>query len=122
MTHHWPGNVRELRNVIERALILETASEIRAASLPDFQPETRLHKGAAPKASGAESLDDLLADFERELIGNMLEQNHSSLAKTAEQLKITRHALRYRMLRLNLSAEPEDEADKASPASKETSP
>src|SRR5437763_14814360 len=27
LTHHWPGNVRELRNVIERALILETAAE-----------------------------------------------------------------------------------------------
>ena len=24
LSHHWPGNVRELRNVIERALILET--------------------------------------------------------------------------------------------------
>ena len=46
---------------------------------------------------------------------------NSSLAKTAEQLKITRHALRYRMLRLNLSAEAEDEADKASPAGKEAS-
>src|SRR5437016_6333690 len=27
MGHHWPGNVRELRNVIERALILETSGE-----------------------------------------------------------------------------------------------
>src|SRR6185295_14112544 len=35
--HHWPGNVRELRNVIERALILETTTEIQPESLPDFQ-------------------------------------------------------------------------------------
>src|SRR3954470_15630592 len=27
--HHWPGNVRELRNVIERAVILETSEEIQ---------------------------------------------------------------------------------------------
>src|ERR1044071_5952147 len=27
LSHHWPGNVRELRNVIERALILETQRE-----------------------------------------------------------------------------------------------
>src|SRR6266513_235488 len=26
--HHWPGNVRELRNVMERAVILETTEEI----------------------------------------------------------------------------------------------
>ena len=44
LAHHWPGNVRELRNVIERALILETTREIQPASLPDFQVEARLQK------------------------------------------------------------------------------
>ena len=34
LTHHWPGNVRELRNVIERAVILETTEEIHPANLP----------------------------------------------------------------------------------------
>ena len=48
MSHHWPGNVRELRNVIERALILETTSEIQPGSLPDFQIEGRLHKTEGP--------------------------------------------------------------------------
>jgi DNA-binding NtrC family response regulator len=109
MSHHWPGNVRELRNVIERALILESTAEIQPASLPDFQLEARLHKGGAPKASGNESLDEILANFERELITAMLEQNHFSLSKTAEQLKISRHALRYRMQRLNISAGEEEE-------------
>ena len=33
----------------------------------------------------------------------MLEQNHFSLTRTAEQLKISRHALRYRMQRLNIA-------------------
>ncbi len=41
-------------------------------------------------------------DFERELITGVLEQNHFSLTRTAEQLKISRHALRYRMQRLNM--------------------
>ena len=45
-----------------------------------------------------------MANFERELITAMLEQNHFSLTKTAEQLKISRHALRYRMQRLNIAA------------------
>ena len=52
LSHHWPGNVRELRNVIERALILETTSEIQPGSLPDFQLEGRLHKTAAPRTGG----------------------------------------------------------------------
>jgi DNA-binding NtrC family response regulator len=122
LSHHWPGNVRELRNVIERALILETASEIQPPSLPDFQLEGRLHKTAAPKLTGTESLDDRMANFERELISAMLEQNHFSLTRTAEQLKISRHALRYRMQRLNIAAGTDAEEDTATFEKKTPSP
>jgi DNA-binding NtrC family response regulator len=108
--HHWPGNVRELRNVIERAVILETAPEIQPGSLPDFHLEGRLRKvESAPIAAGDQSLDELMADFERQLINNTLEQNRYNLSKTAEQLKISRHALRYRMQRLNMSTDQNGE-------------
>ncbi len=109
LAHHWPGNVRELRNVIERALILETSPEIEPGSLPDFELEGRLHKAAPQKTVPNGSLDEIMAAYERQLINSLLEQNHFSLAKTAEQLKISRHALRYRMQRLNLSGGAEDE-------------
>ena len=112
LSHHWPGNVRELRNVIERALILETTTEIQANSLPDFQLEARLHKSpAAARSAFGGSLEEIMTTFERELITGILEQNHFSFAKTAEQLKISRHALRYRVQRLNISAgtEPDEE-------------
>src|SRR6267154_1292267 len=59
LMHHWPGNVRELRNVIERALILETAAEIQPESLPDFQLEARLHPANLPKATAGGSLDEM---------------------------------------------------------------
>ena len=109
MAHHWPGNIRELRNVIERAVILETSEEIQASSLPDFQLETRLKKGDTTPTAGGRSLDDLMAHYERELITSMLEQNHFSLTKTADQLKLSRHALRYRMQRLNITTGLEDD-------------
>ena len=55
LSHHWPGNVRELRNVIERALILETTSEIQPGSLPDFQlggpPAQRRRRQSSPARS-----------------------------------------------------------------------
>jgi DNA-binding NtrC family response regulator len=114
--------VRELRNVIERALILETTSEIQPGSLPDFQLEGRLHKTIAPKLTGAESLDDRMANFERELITAMLEQNHFSLTRTADQLKISRHALRYRMQRLNIATSTDAEEDTATFDGKAPSP
>jgi DNA-binding NtrC family response regulator len=111
LSFHWPGNVRELRNVIERALILETSSEVQPNSLPDFQLEARLHKTPVPKPAPTGSLDEIMAQYERDLIAALLEQNHFSLAKTAEQLKISRHALRYRMQRLNISGGAETEDD-----------
>jgi DNA-binding NtrC family response regulator len=109
LAHHWPGNIRELRNVIERAVILETSEEIQASSLPDFQLETRLRKGDTTPTAGGRSLDDLMAHYERDLITSMLEQNHFSLTKTADQLKLSRHALRYRMQRLNITTGLEDD-------------
>src|ERR1039458_3460694 len=102
LSHTWPGNVRELRNVIERALILETTHEIQASSLPDFQVETRLQKTTSTQAAPNESLDDALARLERELITHVLEQNDFNPTRTAERLKLSRHSLRYRMQRLNM--------------------
>src|SRR5436190_14828454 len=71
--HHWPGNVRELRNVIERALILETTPEIQRTSLPDFHLETRLRKSELSSALAGGSLEEALFNFERDLILSRLE-------------------------------------------------
>jgi DNA-binding NtrC family response regulator len=88
--------------VIERALILETSREIQAASLPDFAIESHLQKGGALTPAPDESLDAALERLEREIINNTLEQNSFSLTRTADRLKMTRHALRYRMQKLNM--------------------
>jgi len=121
MAHHWPGNVRELRNVIERAVILETTEEVQPISLPDFHLETRLRKGEFPSLLAGNSLEEALFNFERDLILSRLEQNHYSLAKTADQLKITRHALRYRMQRLNVNIDAGPDEDTVVPTRKDFS-
>ncbi len=102
LAYRWPGNVRELRNAIERALILEPLREIQPSSLPDFQVETRGQKAAPVQAAPDESLDAALMRVERELITDALERNSFSLTRAAEQLKLTRHSLRYRMQRLDM--------------------
>jgi DNA-binding NtrC family response regulator len=122
MGYHWPGNVRELRNVIERALILEKSNEIQPTSLPDFQLEARLHKSGGPKLVASGTLDEMMARYERELITALLEQNHFNLAKTSEQLKISRHALRYRMQRLNIAEPADSEPQPAGSGAKLDSP
>jgi DNA-binding NtrC family response regulator len=99
--HHWPGNVRELRNVIERAMILETSAEIQSGSLPNFQFETGLRKGGVRVETGL-GLEETLEQVARDMIVRVLERYQYNLAKSADELKITRHALRYRMSRLGI--------------------
>jgi len=120
LTHHWPGNVRELRNVIERAVILETTEEIHPANLPEFHLETRLRKTELPVVPSGQPLDEVMSNFEKEFILNTLEQTRYNLTRTAELLKISRHALRYRMTRLNIHTEGEDETP--APRGKESAP
>ena len=121
MSHHWPGNVRELRNAVERAVILETKIQIQPESLPDFHVEAQLNKQPIPNPPSPQSLDEAMSHFERELIGSTLERHHFSLTKTAEQLKISRHALRYRMNRLNIGTDALMEEDPAVQPGKEVS-
>jgi len=64
------------------------------------------------------TLDEMMARYERELISSLLEQNHFNLAKTSDQLKISRHALRYRMQRLNIAEAEESLEEPASSATK----
>ncbi|MEO8427258.1 MAG: sigma-54 dependent transcriptional regulator [Verrucomicrobiota bacterium] len=121
LSHHWPGNVRELRNAVERAVILETKVQIQPESLPDFHVEARLNKQPVANLPSAQSLDEAMSHFEHELIASTLERHHFSLTKTAEQLKISRHALRYRMNRLNISTDALMEEDPAVQPGKEIS-
>jgi len=117
LAHSWPGNVRELRNVLERAVILETADEIRPASLPDFEVESRLRQGDIPAAAvgggSTGALSESLVQFERELILAAINRSGGNLTKAAAQLDLSRHALRYRMSRLSLQVDGgvDDEAE-----------
>ena len=106
LAHHWPGNIRELRNAIERAVILETMDTVQPGSLPSFQLETRLRKAPTPGSpSASQSLDDAIMNYERDLILSTFEQYNYNLTRAAEQLKLSRHALRYRMQRLNIQTD-----------------
>jgi DNA-binding NtrC family response regulator len=115
LAHHWPGNVRELRNALERAVILETTAEILPESLPDFRVETRLRRTSTPAVDVAAPLDDQLAAYERDLILRVLAQNGFNLTRTAEQLKISRHQLRYRTQRLNIQTSDGADDETSSP-------
>ncbi len=107
LAHSWPGNIRELRNVIERAVILESHVEVQPGSLPDFEVESRLRRpeagrhGQAPSLAG--TIGDHLITYERDLIQSAVQQSGGDLDAAAAQLGLSLPALRFRMARLQLS-------------------
>jgi DNA-binding NtrC family response regulator len=98
LDYRWPGNVRELRNVIERAILLESDEWI----LPEHLPveivstggssarvlETRLH---------AEGGVTTLAQAERIAIEMALAQAAGNKTRAAEALGISRQTLRTKL-------------------------
>ena len=107
LSHQWPGNVRELRNVMERAAILEGTDEVQPENLPDFELEARLSGSEVGGDISDEINHDLgfaesVSVFEKKLIQSALEKNQFNVNRSAELLKMTRHALRYRMQQLGV--------------------
>jgi DNA-binding NtrC family response regulator len=88
--HDWPGNVRELRNVIERAILLETTDKIGLSSIiidPIDSDETP-HPGF-----GRSGKDFSLEKAERELIARALHETGWQKTQAAALLGITRATL-----------------------------
>jgi len=105
LAHRWPGNVRELRNVLERAILLESDEWI----LPEHLPveivsvggsgprvlETRLH---------AEGGVTTLAQAERIAIEMALAKAGGNKTRAAEALGISRQTLRTKLKEYRIDA------------------
>jgi len=99
----WPGNVRELRNAIERAVALCEADAIELSDLPASVVRTeRIEALRAALREGRLGLEEALADFERALLLEALEETGWNQTRAAERLGTTRRALKLRMDRLDL--------------------
>jgi transcriptional regulator with PAS, ATPase and Fis domain len=88
--HDWPGNVRELRNVIERAILLETTDKIGLSSIAISPTEW----GEASGFSASRRIKDFsLAKAERELICRALQETGWQKTRAADLLGISRATL-----------------------------
>jgi two-component system response regulator AtoC len=94
--YSWPGNVRELENVLERAVILCQGTVVTAQDLPSLREQL-----TPPALSGdAFRLPPggiVLADVEKALIQQALEQSHQNKSQAAKLLGLSRTQLRTRM-------------------------
>ncbi len=109
LNHSWPGNVRELRNAVERAVIMERTQEIQASSLPEFHKSPGVASGKVyPELELPVDIEKELDEFEKYLILKSLRHSERNISKAAAVLGISRHALRYRMKRLDLLHHADD--------------
>ncbi|MBF0202923.1 MAG: sigma-54-dependent Fis family transcriptional regulator [Desulfamplus sp.] len=98
----WPGNVRELENLIERAVILSTGSQITPADLP---PQIRkgissqLNLEGIPENAG---LNETLAAVEKRMLQKAMAQAGNIQTKAAEILGIGKSGLNQKLKKYGL--------------------
>ncbi len=102
-SYAFPGNIRELRNMIERAMIL---AESTVLGVEDFPNLSAKHPMPPLVNSGGLSAGSLnLAETEKHLLLQALEQTGGVKSKAAEILGISRESLRRRMEKHGLEME-----------------
>jgi DNA-binding NtrC family response regulator len=103
--YQWPGNVRELVNVVERAIVLTKRNVIGIEDLA----ETIRRGGSIPEAlqsrTGGANLKAALANPERQIIIDALENNGWNRQNTAEMLGINRTTLYKKMKKYGIAFE-----------------
>ena len=112
--YSWPGNIRQLKNVIERAVLIESEDWIEVEDLnltDDTKNEEPISSLSKSKTASKEIFGQFrfptkglpLEDIERNIILRALDKAGGNLSKAARLLKISRGKLRYRMEKLQIS-------------------
>jgi DNA-binding NtrC family response regulator len=105
MDHNWPGNVRELENVVERAVVLASEATVPVDVLPDHLLQAggmRIRRDDTGSLPPDASLFELVADFERKKIIEVLEGANWSQTEAAEALHIPLSTLNQKIKRLSI--------------------
>jgi two-component system response regulator HydG len=102
--YRWPGNVRELKSAVERAVIIETQSEIRLESLPiELQGASPLRLTSASdvdlaQLSYREAVDASREETNRRYLEAVLRRFRGDVSAAATHAGVERESF-YRLLR-----------------------
>ncbi len=88
VNYDWPGNVRELRNTVEKAIIIAQGRKI---ARDDIHLESK--KEVVVQKFPDNSYEEALAQFEREIIVQVLKQTQGNQTRAAQRLKVSRNFL-----------------------------
>jgi len=104
--YKWPGNVRELHNVIEAAFAAGTGDTLRHTDI-NVVNASRKVRPEAEEISDMASLDNAIADFERQAIYAALRRTNGQRSLAAKLLGISRSRLYRRMDALGIGSKSE---------------
>ncbi len=108
--HDWPGNIRELRNIIERAVLLETTDKIGLSGIV-FDP-AEIHE--VPESPTVDrNIDFSLEKAERELISRALHETGWQKTRAAALLGITRATLYAKVKQYNIEKDSQNPTNHA---------
>lgn len=105
--YDWPGNVRELENVIQRTILMSKTDTITNENLIfDMVAEKKQDHSLSSVVRRFDdtSLKRIFEQIEKEVILYKLETNRGNVAKTAENLEISKASLYDKMKRHDISA------------------
>ncbi len=91
MEYHWPGNVRELENCIERAVLLCEEGVIHSYHLPPT-----LQTGKESDTVPSLSLEDAVANLEKEMIIDALKNTGGNVTMATRILRTTVRKFAYK--------------------------
>src|SRR5215467_8985502 len=100
-SYDWPGNVRELENTMERAVALESGTEISLRVLPDriagyaSTPGLTSPNGATHFPESGVDFEKEIAETERRYLLAALEKAEGVRTRASELLKITYRSFRH---------------------------
>ena len=98
MEYHWPGNVRELENCIERAVLLCEEGVIHSYHLPPT-----LQTGKESDTVPTLSLEDAVANLEKEMIIDALKNTRGNINMASKILQTTVRKFAYKAKKYGVS-------------------
>ncbi|MHB1310741.1 MAG: sigma-54-dependent transcriptional regulator [Gemmatimonadaceae bacterium] len=93
--HDYPGNVRELENLVHRAVVLSRGPILSTSDFPLHLGRLKAEDRAAPTG-----LLEQVAEFERALIVEALDEAHGVQTHAARALGISERHLRYKLKKM----------------------
>ncbi len=102
LAYDFPGNVRELENTVERAVALSRDGVIGLETLPPTILDPKKAEGKSRLPTDGGSLEEMVNEYERSLLGEALERCGGVKKKAAAFLGISFRSFRYRFEKLGL--------------------